>query len=303
MIYIHNSISLSGTIIGVAAFDRVSRVTMVATSGSCSDDCWRRPWVAGRTLLEQLRSLHSRIHLVRCLPQFTDPDSTARDGCRRHRSGCDGMEAPDCKVREFIFFSAIMSRPRVRMRFGRCRVQEYLLILAMAAFVPSLLAQSVEQILSYRKTGAWDLRKDGAWVICGLALFCARDPAPVSKRAEPGDFPLVASAVPRYASFSVADANGHVVIKTRSLVLELEKSPYFRAVFKNSQATIFSKIEFSAGTMSDFVGRLHGIYGNETHAAELIEQDGADIESPRRLVTCWAVRGRRARIGADRRQP
>ena len=49
----------------------------------------------------------------------------------------------------------------------------------------------------------------------------------VSKREKPDDFSyaLVDNAIPEYTGFSIADADGRVVVKTPSLTLELEKSP------------------------------------------------------------------------------
>ena len=112
--------------------------------------------------------------------------------------------------------------------------------LAFAASSMFAQAQSVGEVVSYQKTEHGIM---GRTANTSFAVSIYSDQVirlQVSREQKPHSFSyaLVNNAAPHYAGFSVEDSDGNKIdIKTASLILEIEKTPQFRAVFKDAQGT------------------------------------------------------------------
>jgi alpha-glucosidase len=84
----------------------------------------------------------------------------------------------------------------------------------------------------------------------------------VSRRDKPDNFSyaLVDNSVPHYAGFSVEDRGNQLAIKTPSLILEIEKSPYLRAIFKDAQGMILNEDSPGKGLGTTFTGEKVTVY-------------------------------------------
>jgi alpha-glucosidase len=135
--------------------------------------------------------------------------------------------------------------------------------LAFAASSMFAQAQSVGEVVSYQKTEHGIM---GRTANTSFAVSIYSDQVirlQVSREQKPHSFSyaLVNNAAPHYAGFSVEDSDGNKIdIKTASLILEIEKSPQFRAVFKDAQGSILNEDTQGPGLGTTFIGNKVTVY-------------------------------------------
>ena len=104
-------------------------------------------------------------------------------------------------------------------------------------------AQSVGPIVFYQKTerGIAGTTKNASFVVSVYSAHVVR--LQVSQRSHPDDFSyaLVGNSLPHYQDFSVEVAENKILIRTASITLEIEKSPQFRAVFRDAENKVLSE--------------------------------------------------------------
>jgi alpha-glucosidase len=124
-------------------------------------------------------------------------------------------------------------------------------------------AQSVGAVISYRKT---DRGIEGRTAQCSFAVSVYSEHVvrlQVSRKDRPDNFSysLVDNAVPRYTRFSVEETGDNkIVLKTASLIVEIERSPLFRAIFKDGEGRVLSADAPGNGLGTAFTGEKVTIY-------------------------------------------
>jgi len=141
------------------------------------------------------------------------------------------------------------------------------LVLTTSAFLvlaaSSSLAQSVGAVVSYHKTerGIAGKTSDCFFAVSVYSEHVIR--LQISKKEHPDDFSyaLRSNGAPHFAGFSVEEKAGNrVTIKTASLILEIEKSPRFRGLFKDAHGDVLSEDEAGEGLGTTFVGEKVAVY-------------------------------------------
>jgi len=142
------------------------------------------------------------------------------------------------------------------------RWRSWLIIAIAAAFPAPCLAQSVGEIVSYKRT-AHGIEGKAAQASFAVSVYSEHViRLQVSRQERPDDFSyaLVDKSAPDFAGFSVDDSNKRIVVRTASLRLEIEKSPCFRAVFKTAQGEVLNEDIAGKGLGTTFAGDKVTIY-------------------------------------------
>lgn len=135
----------------------------------------------------------------------------------------------------------------------------YHLVTLLAGFCA---AQSVGAITSYQQTGHGIAgRAQGAsFVVSVYSQHVIR--VQVSRKNQPEQFSyaLADNSLPKYKDFSIEDSGNRIVLKTDSLTIEVEKSPFFRTIFKDAQGNLLAEDVPGDGFGTRFAGNTVTVY-------------------------------------------
>jgi alpha-glucosidase len=135
--------------------------------------------------------------------------------------------------------------------------------LAFAASSTFVQAQSVGELVSYQKTehGIMGRTANTSFAVSVYSDHVIRLQVSRDQRPDNFSYALVNNSAPHFAGFSVEDSDGNKIdIKTASLILEIEKTPQFRAVFKDAQGNILSEDTQGTGLGTTFTGNKITVY-------------------------------------------
>lgn len=123
-------------------------------------------------------------------------------------------------------------------------------------------ALSVSGIVSYQKTdhGIAGKTKDASFEVSVYSEHVIRVQVSRKDRPEKFSYALIENSTPRYTDFSVEDSADKIILKTRSLTLEIDKQPYFRTVFKDAEGTVLNQDSPGKGLGTTFSGDKVTIY-------------------------------------------
>jgi len=145
-------------------------------------------------------------------------------------------------------------------------IKKYLLLVGCILFLASFSfpqpAQSIGKITSYRKTA------NGISGRTSTAIFDVQVYSPniirvrVSGNKVFDDFSyaLVSNDKPGFNNFSVSDRGNTIAIVTANMLVEIEKQPSFRVLFKNKQGDIINEDVKGNGFGTSFIGKRWSLY-------------------------------------------
>ena len=153
-------------------------------------------------------------------------------------------------------------------------------------------AQSVGAVISYRKTdhGIEGRTVQGSFAVSIYSEHVVR--VQVSRKDRPDNFSysLVDNAAPRYRGFSVEEiGNNKIVLKTASLIVEIERSPLFRTIFKDAQGRVLNEDVPGNGLGTVFTGEKVTVYKTLQDGERFVglgEQLG-NLDRRGSVVTLW----------------
>lgn len=127
----------------------------------------------------------------------------------------------------------------------------------------SSIAQSVGPVISYQKTahGIEGKTAQGSFAVTVYSDHILR--VQVSQKEHPDNFSysLVNNAPPQFTGFSVKEiSNGNVAVETERLTAEIEQSPQFRIIFKDSKGTVLNEDALGDGLGTAFNGQKLTVY-------------------------------------------
>jgi alpha-glucosidase len=166
-------------------------------------------------------------------------------------------------------------------------------VVLMEAMVASVcFAQSAGAVLSYRRTdhGIEGRMAQGSFAVSVYSEHVVR--VQVSREDHPDDFSysLVDNAAPRYAGFSVGETGDNkVILRTASLIVEIERSPLFRAIFKNAQGRVLNEDAPGNGLGTAFTGEKVTVYKTLQDGERFIGlgEELGNLDRRGSVVTLW----------------
>ena len=161
------------------------------------------------------------------------------------------------------------------------------------AIMPILCsAQSVGAVISYRKTdhGIEGRTAQGSFAVSVYSEHVVR--VQVSRKDRPDSFSysLVDNAAPRYSGFSVEEAgNNKLILKTAGLIVEIEGSPLFRAIFKDVQGRVLSEDVSGNGLGTTFSGEKVTVYKTLQDGERFVGlgEELGNLDRRGSVVTLW----------------
>jgi alpha-glucosidase len=163
----------------------------------------------------------------------------------------------------------------------------------MEAMVASVcFAQSAGAVLSYRRTdhGIEGRAAQGSFAVSVYSEHVVR--VQVSRKDHPDDFSysLVDNTAPRYTGFSVTETGDNkIILRTESLIVEIERSPLFRAVFKDAQGRVLNEDAPGNGLGTSFTGERVTVYKTLQDGERFIGlgEELGNLDRRGSVVTLW----------------
>jgi alpha-glucosidase len=166
-------------------------------------------------------------------------------------------------------------------------------VVLMGAMVSSVcFAQNTGAVLSYRRTehGIEGRTAQGSFAVSVYSEHVVR--VQVSRKDHPDDFSysLVDNAAPRYTSFSVEETRENkIVLKTAMLIVEIERTPLFRAIFKDAQGRVLNEDAPGIGLGTAFTGEKVTVYKTLQAGERFIGlgEELGNLDRRSSVVTLW----------------
>ncbi len=151
--------------------------------------------------------------------------------------------------------------------------------------------QNVGKVNTYEKTihGLAGKTNQGAFVISVYNEHTIRVQITKNQSVDNFSYALQDNAIPNYKNFSVTDKGKQIIITTASLQVEVEKEPFLRLIFKDSQGNIISEDMSGKGMATVFEGHKVTTY-RKLQAGERFVGMGeslGNLDRANSIVTTW----------------